>query len=125
MADPVQTTNDAVEIAKVGGIGGGGAGIGFLLAKLVERFFKKVEVDDEREAKALEAILTEMKAQSAEMKTITAAVSEVKGKLDLLADRTSTLRADMDKVETENKAILDRLARLEGKFDHLNEQLAK
>jgi predicted nuclease with TOPRIM domain len=110
-----QTTDAVIEGAKTVGSGGGWLALAWMA---VQKLFKKVEVDDEREAKALEAM-------AAEMKLLNAGVSELKGKLDLLADRTSTLRSDMDKVEVENKAILDRLARLEGKFDHLSEQLAK
>jgi predicted nuclease with TOPRIM domain len=113
---PDQPTTDAViEGAKTVGSGGGWLALAWMT---VQRITKKVEVDDEREAKALEAM-------AAEMKQLNTIVGAVNGKLDVLTERTSNMRNDMDKLEAENKAVLDRLARLEGKFDHLSEQLAK
>lgn len=113
MADQ-PTTDLVVEGGKH--VASGGAGM--IALAFIQRFFKKQEVDDEREAKALEAVL-------AELKTINAGVSDVKASLGILTERVSNTRADMDEIKDEHKQLLDRLSRLEGKFDHLSEQLAK
>jgi predicted nuclease with TOPRIM domain len=114
MSDP-NAVDVALETGKSVGSGGGILALGYMLINV---FKKKVEVDDEREAKALEGVLAEMKA-------LTAGMSALTGKLDVLTERTSNMRADFDKLEGENKEMSERLARLEGKFDHLSEQLAK
>lgn len=114
MADPV-ISDSIVETAKVSATGGG---VGMVLLAVVQRVFKKVEVDDEREAKALEGVL-------AELKLLNSGVNEVKATLGILTERVSNTRADMDEIKQENRALTDRLSRLEGKFDHFSEQVAK
>lgn len=114
MADQ-QLTEVVVETGKSVGSGGGLLALGFMI---VNAFKKKVEVDDEREAKAMEAV-------AAELKTLNTSVSDMKSTLSTLTERTSNMRADFDKLEGDNKVLGERLARLEGKFDHLSEQLVK
>jgi uncharacterized small protein (DUF1192 family) len=115
MADPQQATDALVEGGKVVGSGGGLLALGWMVA---QRIFRNVEVDDEREAKALEAMV-------AEMKLLNSGVAEMKATLGILTERVSNTRADMDEVKDEHKVVMERLARLEGKFDHLAEQLAR
>lgn len=113
MADQ-QTTDAVVEGGKI--LGSGGAGM--LLLGFIQRFFKKVEVDDEREAKALEGMLLEMKSLNTN-------VTKLDGKVDVLTERTTAMIARVDKAEVRIEALLDRIAKLEGQFEHLQEQLVK
>lgn len=106
MADPI-VTDSAVEAAKTAGIGGGGAGLGFVLAKLIDRFFSRAEKDEGK----LDLVL--------------AAVNALSAKMDVQAERQITTRADVDKLEGIVTALQLELATLRGKFDHLSEQLAK
>lgn len=96
----------------------GSGGVGMVLLALAQRFFKKQDVDNEREAKALESVLGELKA-------INANISVVSSKVDVLTERTSTMRSDLDKLELGEKEIRERLAKLEGQFAHFVEQVAK
>lgn len=113
MADQ-QTTDAVVEGGKI--LGSGGAGM--LLLGLVQRYFKKVEVDDEREAKALEGVLLEMKL-------LNTSISKLDGKVDVLSERTTAMLTRVDKAELRLEGLLDRIAKLEGQFEHLQEQLTK
>ena len=113
MSDPI-VSDTAAEAIKVTSSGGAG----MVLLAVIQRFFKKAEVDDEREAKALEAVL-------AKLETINAGVSEVKAKVDVLSERMSGVLARVDKNEEKLEEAIERLNKLEGKFEHLSEQLAK
>lgn len=107
MADQ-QTTDAVIEGGKLVGSGGGFLAGVYLLAS---RFLKKAEVDDEREAKALEGMLAEMKAVNASLATLTT-------KVDVLSERMSGVLARVDKYETKLEEAIERLSRLEGKFEH-------
>lgn len=109
-----ETTDAVVEGSKVLGSGGLGAGLLFL----AQRLFKKVEVDDEREAKALEAVALELKA-------LNAGVSEIKTDVKLVMQAHAGTRADVDKLEATVSSLQLQLAELKGRFEHLTEQLAK
>lgn len=113
MADQ-QTTDVVVEGGKYLGSGAGG----MILLGFIQKFFKKVEVDDEREAKALEGMLSEMKSLNTN-------VTSLNGKVDVLTERTGAMLTRVDKAETRIEALLERIATLEGKFEHLQEQLVK
>lgn len=114
MSDPV-ITDSLLETAKTGATGGG---VGMVLLALVQRFFKKAEVDDEREAKALESVL-------AELRLVNSGISEVKAKVDVLSERMSGVLARVDKNELKLEEALERLAKLEGQFSHLSDNLAR
>lgn len=113
MADQ-SVTETAIEGTKLVGSGG----IGMAVLAIAQRFFKKQDVDNEREAKALEGVLAELKA-------INVNISVVSSKVDVLTERTSTMRSDIDKLELGEKDIRDRLSKLEGQFAHFIEQVAK
>ena len=113
MSDPIVT--DVLESGKVVGSGGGLLALVWMAANA---FKKKVEVDDEREAKALEGVL-------AEMKTLNSSVSSLTSKVDVLTERTSGVLARVDRHETKLEETVDRLSKLEGAFAHLSEQFAK
>jgi uncharacterized small protein (DUF1192 family) len=115
MSDPLVTTDAAIEGGKAVGSAGGLLAIGVML---LQRFTKKAEVDDEREAKALEGML-------GEMKLLNSGVAELKASLGILTERVSNTRADMDEIKDEHRQVMDRLAKLEGAFSHLSEQIAR
>ena len=101
---------DAIEVGKVAGSGG----LGFLVAKLADRWFTRADKD----AGKLDQVL--------------AAVNALGSKLDVQHERQITTRADVDKLEAGMLAQQLAQARLEGafgelksRFDHLLEQLAK
>lgn len=114
MSDPV-ISDAVVEGGKAIGSGGGWLALGWMA---FQKFSKKVEVDDEREAKALEGMLAEMKLTNASLATLTT-------KVDVLSERMSGVLARVDKHEARLEEALDRLAKLEGQFEHLNEQVAR
>lgn len=114
MADP-QTTDVVIEGAKTVGSGGGWLALAWMTAN---KFFKKVEVDDEREAKALEGLLAEQKITNAALATLTS-------KVDVMNERLSGVLTRVDKAETKLEEAIERLSKLEGKFEHLSEQLVK
>ena len=110
MSDPI-VSDAVVEGGKAVGSGGGLLALGWMV---LSRITKKVEVDDEREAKALEGMLAEMKLTNASLATLT--------KVDVLSERMSGVLARVDKHELKLEEALDRLAKLEGQFAHLSEQ---
>jgi chromosome segregation ATPase len=109
-----QTTDIVVEGTKIAGSGG----LGMVALAVIQRFFKKAEVDDEREAKALEAMVAEMKLTNASLANLTT-------KVDVLSERMSGVLARVDKNELKLEEAIERLSHLEGKFEHLQEQLVK
>ena len=111
MSDPI-VSDAVVEGGKAVGSGGGLLALGWMV---LSRITKKVEVDDEREAKALEGMLAEMKLTNASLATLTT-------KVDVLSERMSGVLARVDKHELKLEEALDRLAKLEGQFAHLSEQ---
>lgn len=114
MADD-NVTSAVVEGGKAVGSGGGLLALGYMIVNV---FKKKVEVDDEREAKALEALVAEQKLTNAALATLTS-------KVDVLSERMSSVLVRVDKNETKLEEAIERLSKLEGKFEHLQEQLVK
>ena len=101
MSDPLVSTETAVEVGKVAG----GGGFGFLVAKVFDRFMAKADKD----AGKLDQIL--------------AAVQAVTARLDVMAERQSTTRADVDKLEAAMLAQQLHVAELRGALRHLSEQM--
>lgn len=114
MSDPI-ISDAVVEGGKNVGNAGGLLALGYMVINI---FKKKVEIDDEREAKALESVANELKL-------LNASVSSLTSKVDVLAERMSGVLARVDKNELKLEEAIERVSRLEGKFDHLSEQLAK
>lgn len=110
-----ETTTAVVEGGKAIGSGTGLVALAWMVAN---KFFKKAEVDDEREAKALEGMLAEMKVTNASLANLTT-------KVDVLSERMSGVLVRVDKNESKLEEAIERLSKLEGKFEHLNEQIAK
>lgn len=113
MSDPT-TTDVVVEGSKALGSGGLGAGLVFL----AQRLFKKVEVDDEREAKALEAV-------AAELKSLNTGVSEIKTDVKLVMQAHAATKADVEKHDTKIEALQREMGELAGAFKLLREQVGK
>lgn len=103
MSDPTQIPEVAGELGKVGA----GGGLGWLAAKLVDRFFTKADKD----AGKLDQVL--------------AAVQGLDSKLGVITERQTTTRADVDKLEAAMLQLQLQVAELKGAFTHLTEQLAK
>lgn len=119
MADPVQTTTDAVEIAKVGGIGTGGAGIFFLLSKLAERFFKKEDAADAQ----MMTLLNDIKAGQV---LTQASVVTLSSDVRLLTDRGVRSDAEQAQMRAELSELKLKFAKFEGRFDqHLSGQVVE
>jgi hypothetical protein len=114
MADPI-ISDAVVEGGKNVGNAGGLLALGYMVVNI---FKKKVEVDDEREAKALEAMVAEMKLTNTTLASLTT-------KVDVMTERLSGVLARVDKNETRLEEALERLSKLEGGFQHLQEQLIK
>lgn len=103
MADPLVTTDTAIEVGKVAGSGG----LGFFLAKMADRFMAKADKD----AGKLDQILS--------------AVQALSGRLDVMAERQTTTRADVDKLEAGVFQLQLQVADLAGQFKRLLEQIAR
>lgn len=103
MSDPNQIPEVAGEIGKVAG----GGGIGYLVARLADRWFSKADKDEGK----LDQLLT--------------AVQALSSKMDVATERQITTRADVDKLEAGFLAMQLQLAELKGRFAQFTEQLAK
>lgn len=113
MADEI--TNSVVDGASKVGSGGGLLALGYMIVNI---FKKKVEVDDEREAKAMEAMVAEMKISNA-------SISRVESKVDVLTERTSGLVARVDKGEARIEALQLELAEVKGQLKHILENMGR
>lgn len=114
MADQ-QTTDAIVEGGKAIGSGGGLLALGYMVVNI---FKKKVEVDDEREAKALEALVAEQRITNERLGTLN-------NKVDVMNERLTGVLARVDKNESKLEEAIERLAKLEGAFERLQEQVGK
>jgi hypothetical protein len=114
MAD--QPTTDAViEGAKTVGSGGGWLALAWMT---VTKLTKKVEVDDEREARALEAM-------AAELKLLNAGVSEIRTDVKLVMQAHAATKADVEKHDAKIEALQREMGELAGAFKLLREQVGK
>ncbi|MDP2270910.1 MAG: hypothetical protein Q8K32_09280 [Archangium sp.] len=114
MSDPI-ISDAVVEGGKNVGNAGGLLALGYMIVNI---FKKKVEVDDAREAKALEAV-------AAELKSLNAGVSEIKLDVKLVMQAHAATRADLDKAELKIELIQREMGELVGAFKLLREQVGK
>lgn len=118
MADPT-LSDGAIEAGKVAG----GGGIGFILAKLADRFFKKSDDIDKAEAEALKQVLAKLDIVQTAVTSLgqqtQASISLLGQQLAVLTEGTRRRDEDVSQLERTVEKQGQLLARLEAKLEEI------
>lgn len=118
MSDPLLSA-DTIEVGKVAGSGG----LGFLLAKLADRVWKKSDAAEAAASAALVQVLAEVKALTASVNALgqqtQASISLLGQQLAVLTEGTRRRDEDVAKLENTVAEQGKQLARLEAKFEEI------